>query len=179
MSEETMPATEAAERHSYELAFHVLPTVAEGEVSGVFEAIKSLITTHGGELLSEEAPERFELAYEVIKHIDTKNRKFSSAYFGWVRFSSEATAIDEIKEGVEENPNILRYLLIKLTKAEEENPFYFHEALAEQKVVTIDAEEQVMNDEVAETTTEEEDVKEAATEEVVGEDAEVQEEKTA
>ena len=38
MSENNMPAAEAA---SYELAFHVLPTVAEGEVSAVFDKIKN------------------------------------------------------------------------------------------------------------------------------------------
>ncbi len=141
MSEETMPAAEAIEQNSYELAFHVLPTVAEGEVSGVFDTIKALITTNGGELIDEEAPERFELAYEVVKHIDTKNRKFTSAYFGWVRFSSETTAIAAIKEGMDENSNILRHMIIKLTKAEEADAFRFHEALAEQKVVTVDAEE--------------------------------------
>ena len=140
MSEETMPAAEAAERNNYELAFHVLPTVAEGEVSGVLETIKTLITTNGGELTDEEAPERFELAYEVVKHIDTKNRKFSSAYFGWVRFSSEAAAIEAVNEGLDENTNLLRHIVIKLTKAEEADAFRFHEALEQEKVVTVDAE---------------------------------------
>ncbi len=120
-------------------------------MSGVFDAIKALITKNGGELTDEEAPERFELAYEMVKHIDTKNRKFSSAYFGWVRFSSEASAIESIKEGLDENTQLLRYLLIKLTKAEEAAPFRFHEALAEQKVVTIDADsEAVVEEEVLE-----------------------------
>jgi len=141
MSEEIIPAAEAAERNNYELAFHILPTVAEGEVSGVFDTIKALITTNGGELTDEEAPERFELAYEVVKHIDTKNRKFTSAYFGWIRFSSEAAIIETINEGMDENANLLRHMVIKLTKAEEADAFRFHEALEEQKVVTVDAEE--------------------------------------
>ena len=135
-----MPAAEVADRNNYELAFHVLPTVAEGEVSGVFDTIKSLITTNGGELVDEESPERFELAYEVVKHIDTKNRKFSSAYFGWVRFSSEAVAIEAVNLGMDENPNVLRYMVTKLTKAEEADAFRFHEALASEKVMTVDVE---------------------------------------
>jgi len=135
MSEETMPAAEAAERNNYELAFHVLPTVAEGEVSGVFDTIKALITTNGGELVDEEAPERFELAYEVVKHIDGKNRKFTSAYFGWVRFSVEAEAIEAITGGVSENANLLRHMVLKLTKAEEVDAFRFHEALESEKMV--------------------------------------------
>ena len=134
-----MPAAEAVERNSYELAFHVLPTVAEGEVSGVFDSIKSLITTNGGELFDEESPERFDLAYDIVKHIEGKNRKFSSAYFGWVRFKTEAEAIAVITEELDTDINILRHLLIKLTKVEEANPFRFHEAMAAEKTVrTVD-----------------------------------------
>ena len=145
MTETTMPAAEAEivagdERNSYELAFHVLPTVAEGEVPSVFEAIKAHITKTGAEIFDEEAPERFELAYEIVKHYEGKNRKFTSAYFGWVRFKAEADAIETLTEVVEEDSNILRYLLIKLTKVEEANPFRIHEALASQKVVTDVAE---------------------------------------
>jgi len=134
-----MPAAEAVERNSYELAFHVLPTVAEGEVSGVFDSIKSLITTNGGELFDEESPERFDLAYDIVKHIEGKNRKFSSAYFGWVRFKTEAEAIAVITEELDTDIHILRHLLIKLTKVEEANPFRFHEAMAAEKTVrTVD-----------------------------------------
>lgn len=176
MSEETMPAAEAADRNNYELAFHILPTVAEGEVSGEFDAIKSLITTNGGELVDEEAPERFELAYEVIKHIDTKNRKFTSAYFGWVRFVSEAVAIEAINEGMGENANLLRHIVLKLTKVEEAEPFRFHEALEQEKVVTVDAEApapkvEEKKEEAVKEEKEEETKEETATEEKTEEKA--------
>ena len=155
-----MPAVEAEavavdERNSYELAFHVLPTVAEGEVTNVFETIKGSITKTGAEIFDEEAPERFDLAYEIVKHYEGKNRKFTSAYFGWVRFKVEAEAIAVLTEAVEENQNILRHLLIKLTKTEEQNPFRFHEALASQKVVTEVAE--VADTEDSEADTDKED----------------------
>lgn len=145
-----MPAAEAQgavdERNSYEFAFHVLPTVAEGEVPGVFDAIKALITKAKGEVFDEEAPERFDLSYEIVKHLEGKNRKFSSAYFGWVRFKVESDAIESILEGVDSNNQILRHLLIKLTKEEEANPFKFHEALASQKMVTTVEESKVIPD---------------------------------
>ena len=138
----------AAEANSYELAFHVLPTVAEGEVATVFQSLKDAITKAGGTLGEEEAPARFELAYEVEKHLEGRNRKFTSAYFGWVRFSSEPTAIEEINEVLEHTKELLRHLLTNLTKVEEENPFFFHEALAEQqRSETIDAEAPVETEE--------------------------------
>ena len=126
MSKETMPAADAAQ---YELAFHVLPTVAEGEVADVFTSLKTAIEQAGGTITLEEAPARFELAYEIIKLLEGRNRKFTSAYFGWVRFTLEPAQLEELMEEVEGTPQLLRHLVIRLTKAEEANPFMFHEAL--------------------------------------------------
>lgn len=153
MSETNMPVAEASVASekdviSYEYAFHVLPTVAEGEVPSVVEKIKTLITKAGGEIFDEEAAQRFDLAYEISKYLEGRNRKFSSAYFGWVRFrlpSSELVALTEELEGQKE---ILRYLLVKLTKVEEQNPFRFHESVADRKVRTITDEDIVEGDEV-------------------------------
>lgn len=138
MDKENMPA---AEVNSYELAFHVLPTVAEGEVATVFQNLKDIITKHGGTVTIEEAPARFDLAYEIVKYLEGRNRKFTSAYFGWVRFTAEAAAMEEIGEKVEATKELLRHIIIKLTKSEEEHPFFFHEALEEQKVETVDVDE--------------------------------------
>lgn len=151
MSKETMPAADAAH---YELAFHVLPTVAEGEVADVFAALKSAIEAAGGTTTVEEAPARFDLAYEVVKYLEGRNRKFTSAYFGWVRFTLEPTKLADITEVLEGESRLLRHLLIRLTKTEEANPFMFHEALAQNKVETIelDAEEEEEADEAKEET---------------------------
>lgn len=151
MSETQMPAAEAVgvmlenEEQAYELAFHILPTVAEGEVPSVFEAIKALITKDGGVIFDEEAPERFELAYEIEKHLEGKNRKYTSAYFGWIRFKSSSDTIEALLEEVDGRADILRRLLLKLTKVEEENPFQFHKALESvKKVVTTINEEDLV-----------------------------------
>lgn len=155
MSETNMPAVEAGvetnerELASYELAFHVLPTIAEGEVTAVFQKLKDTITKNGGEIMIDEAPVRFDLAYEIVKYLEGRNRKFNSAYFGWIRFKAKPAAIDAIREEVEATKELLRHLLIKLTKTEEENSFSFAEALAEieQKVQTIDVAEELKEDE--------------------------------
>lgn len=167
-----MPAAEASagaderELVSYELAFHVLPTVAEGEVTAVLQKLKDIITKHGGTITTEEAPARFDLAYEIVKYLEGRNRKFSSAYFGWVRFQVDAAEIEKIADAVEHTKELLRHLLIRLTKTEEEHPFFFHEALAEQRVQTIDTDEEVAPKEVAEAEVEKtEEDSEAKTEE--------------
>ncbi len=138
-----MPAIEAdRDAHAYELAYHVLPTVAEGEVDDVTKALKAIIVAHGGEVFDEEVAERFELAYEIEKYLEGRYRRFSSAYFGWIRFRMSGDAVPTTTEEIEAHKQILRTLLVRLTKQEEANPFSFHEALAEIKnrVVTIDEE---------------------------------------
>jgi ribosomal protein S6 len=160
MSESNMPVTEAVhgaderELITYELAYHVLPTVAEGEVDAVTTDIKNLITKAGGQIVNEEAAERFELAYEISKYLEGRYRRFSSAYFGWIRFTLDAAQLAAVNEEVEAHKSILRTLTIRLTKAEEQNPFSFHESIAEIKAKNIfiaDAEV-----EVAEVVAEEE-----------------------
>jgi ribosomal protein S6 len=148
MSETTMPAAEVnhtteQELVSYELAFHVLPTVAEGEVPTVFDALKAHITKHNGEITGEEAPKRFDLAYEITKYLEGKNRKFSSAYFGWVRFNLAPAELAALTEEVDTTKSLLRYLLIKLSKVEENNPFAFHDSIADKQAYTIDTDEEV------------------------------------
>ena len=172
MSKTEMPAAEA---NSYELAFHVLPTVAEGEVATVFQSLKDAITKHGGTVTVEEAPARIDLAYELVKYLEGRNRKFTSAYFGWVRFEAPATAIEEITEVLEHTKELLRHLLVKLTHVEEENPFFYHEAMAtaNKKVETIDvdAAEADKTEEAAEDESDE------ASEEETTEEGEESEEK--
>ena len=147
MSESTMPAAEANmngfdERNHYEFAFHVLPTVAEGEVAAIFDEIKAKIAGVG-EITNEEAPDRVDLAYPVVKHLEGKNRKFTSAYFGWVRFKVEADVLGGLVEDLGEVSSVLRHLLIKLTRQEEAHPFRFHENHKPVKMVEFSDEEAV------------------------------------
>jgi ribosomal protein S6 len=166
MDKEHMPVADAAH---YELAFHVLPTVAEGEVADVFTSLKNAVEKAGGTITAEEAPKRFDLAYEVIKYLEGRNRKFTSAYFGWVRFTLTPEQLAELTEAVEGEKRLLRHLLIRLTKMEEANPFMFHEALEDDqiaKVVDFDEEdeEEEAESEDKEKEVEAEDGKEAVEE---------------
>lgn len=164
MSETNMPAAEAEnEVNTYELAFHVLPTVAEGEVTSVVDAIKAHITKAGGTITIEEAPARFELAYEIVKYLEGRNRKFTSAYFGWIRFTLEPEKLAELTAEVENMKDILRAMTIKLTKVEEENPFYFHPSITEKKVDTIEINDSEETEEKTEEASSEEDTSETDT----------------
>jgi ribosomal protein S6 len=152
-----MPAAEVTdvaeqdERNSYEVAFHVLPTVAEGEVASVFEEIKAHIRKEG-EIIDEEMPERIDLVYPIVKSLEGKNRKFTSAYFGWVRFKLESDKIAELNEELGSMQNILRHLLIKLTALEEARPYRFHEHRKSVKMsTTVYEDAEVVDDVVVDT----------------------------
>jgi ribosomal protein S6 len=154
MNDNTMPAAEAEgvvdrDPVAYELAFHVLPTVAEGEVEKVSEALKQRIVATGGQIFDHEAPQRFDLAYDIVKYLEGRNRSFSSAYFGWMRFQLDPAAIGALTEEVAVQKELLRYLLIRLTREEEQAPFRFHESLASTRVTTITDEDIVPSEEVA------------------------------
>jgi len=183
MAEAIMPATEAAvathddERNSYELAFHVLPTVAEGEVSGVFELIKDIVTKEGGEIFGEEAPERVDLAYDIVEHVEGKNRAFHSAYFGWVRFRMASDTASKVLEAMKLQSEVLRHLLIKLTREEEQKPFYFHEAQKENKKVEVVEEKEVLTNSDGEGNTQVSEEKLDESLEKITEDTDVSKEK--
>jgi ribosomal protein S6 len=150
MSEDKMPVAETNtsdfdERNSYEFAFHVLPTVAEGEVPSVFETLKAQIAKVG-EIISEEHPERTDLVYPIVKPMEGKNRKFTSAYFGWVRFKLESDALAGLMEELTATPSLLRHLLIKLTREEEAHPFRFHEHKKSVKMVEVVNEGEVLSE---------------------------------
>jgi ribosomal protein S6 len=150
MSDTTVSAAEVNahfdERNSYEFAFHILPTVAEGEVPDIFAQIKAKIAGVA-EITSEEAPERIDLVYPIVKSMEGKNRKFTSAYFGWVRMKLESATVATLTEELSTMPTMLRHLLVKLTKAEEAHLFRFHENRKSVKMVeTVDEEVAVIDD---------------------------------
>jgi ribosomal protein S6 len=124
------PATEAHEggaQHHYEFAFHMLPTVAEEEVPGAFGDIKAHIDAVGGRVTNDEAPQKFDLAYTVVKHAEGKNYKFNQSYFGWVRFTLEAAKLEALQSELTHDARILRSLLIRLTPGDIEHPFKMFE----------------------------------------------------
>jgi ribosomal protein S6 len=138
-------ATEAHEGgdriSTYEFAFHILPTVALEEVPTVFGDIKTLVDREGGHLISEEAPQNFDLAYTVVKHTEGKNYKFNHSYFGWVRFTLDAHKLEHLKTEIAHESRILRHLVVALTDADIQNPFKVFEAKSKRMPRDLDKSE--------------------------------------
>jgi ribosomal protein S6 len=92
---------------NYELAFHLNPNLEEAKVQEIRQSIESIITSNKGVVSYSKEPEKTHLSYE-IKH-------FGNSLFGYIQFNlSESQALDELNEQIKLNPEVLRYLIIKL-----------------------------------------------------------------
>lgn len=104
---------EHTEPRVYELGYHFVPTVSEEQIPGISGAVRGMIEKNSKEIISEELPVFIDLAYQVIKTVEHKNKRFDEAYFGWIKFEGSPEGIAVIEEGLKKDENILRYLIVK------------------------------------------------------------------
>ena len=105
-----------AEPTVYELGYHILPTVSEEGVQAEVNAITEVLKGLKVEFVAEKLANRLDLAYTIEKKIDGANRRFESAYFGWVSFTLQASQIGAVKVAMDHDLNILRYLIVKTNR---------------------------------------------------------------
>lgn len=106
----------SAEPETYEVAFHILPTVSDEDLSKEVAALVDALKKQGAELVGERFPSKIKLAYEMEKKIDGSIERFSEAYFGWVAGVLSKDAIAEVIKSLDNNPSVLRYLVTKTSK---------------------------------------------------------------
>lgn len=100
----------------YEIGYLLVPSVPEEKVSAEVENLKAILSKKGAEFIGQEAPELITLAYTMVKKIGPSNHRFDKGYFGWFKFELSSKEIESIKKSFEENPNMLRMLLINTIK---------------------------------------------------------------
>jgi len=105
-----------AELTVYELGYHVAPTLPEEKLPLEVGLVKEALEGVGVEVIGEEYPKHISLAYTIFKKTQNGNIKCNDAYFGWVKFSTEASNIALIKAKIEKNENIIRFLIIKTVR---------------------------------------------------------------
>lgn len=105
----------------YELGYHIVSTVAEENVPAEVAKLKAVVLQDGGSLVSEGEPKLINLAYSMTKSVADIKKKFNTAYFGWLKFETKSELMPMIKKTVDQNPNVLRYILIKTVR---ENTMY-------------------------------------------------------
>lgn len=106
----------ALEPRVYELGYHILPTVDEGNINDERDALVAIITKFKGIVISEQTPELIDLAYDMDKIITNKRNIFSQAYFGWIKFDLAPESIIALTAQVEVQESMLRFLVIKTVR---------------------------------------------------------------
>ncbi|MEA2112613.1 MAG: 30S ribosomal protein S6 [Patescibacteria group bacterium] len=97
----------------YEAGCLFLPIVSDKDVLAEVSNIKKSLEKLGFEFLSGDGPNMRDLAYPMEKMVDGKKNLFEKAYFVWLKFKADPEKLADLKVDLDENKNLLRYLLIK------------------------------------------------------------------
>ena len=100
----------------YELGYLLVPTIAQDDVPVNYGNLKELIVSFGGEIISDEMPKITNLAYSISKITSNVRSKFTTAYFGWIKFTISAPKVLELKKALDLDPKIIRFLILKTVK---------------------------------------------------------------
>ena len=98
----------------YEVSFHLLPTLDEGEVSGMVNDIRKIITGEG-EVISEDAPVHQGLAYTIrhtVRQSDGSYNNYNEAYFGSIKFKASQEFAKKLHQDIRNNERVLRFLIV-------------------------------------------------------------------
>ncbi len=139
----------------YEVGYLLVPTVAEENVGGEVTALKDMLSENGAQFIADEYPKMMELAYQMERHIANKKAKFTTGYFGWVKFEIPTENINAVKVKLDGNESIIRFLLIKTVRESTMAPkrgFGSKEGGARRKVATKGDEEAVVAEAINEET---------------------------
>lgn len=101
----------------YELGYHLVPSLGEDDLALRVTELQKAITAEGGSVISEGQPETYSLAYTMRKLRGGKWDRYDSSFFGWIRFEAPTTAIIPLKEALDLDEHLIRYLLMKLDPA--------------------------------------------------------------
>jgi ribosomal protein S6 len=116
IEEDIQDVDENSSTNIYEIGYILVPTIAEENLSVEVTKIKDFLEKQKASFISEEFPKMIELTYEMQRSIENKKQKFTNGYFGWVKFEVEKSQTKIIKETLDKNENIVRYIFIKTVR---------------------------------------------------------------
>lgn len=101
----------------YEIGYLVIPSVPEEKVAEETDVLRKVVTDAGASIITEEAPKRQRLAYEMRKKtVSGAYDKYREAYFGWFKFELAPDKIDGVKKAFENRPTVLRDLVVSTVR---------------------------------------------------------------
>lgn len=143
MQHDTAPNESAESARVYEAGLLLVPSIAPEQIESVFGKIKTAIEKANGTIISEEIPTLRTLAYTMSKDITGRKLKYSTAYFGWVKFEGTSEISKIVDTDLKESENVLRYLIIKTVR---ENTLYSQKQALAKAEAEKDATEGVLVD---------------------------------
>lgn len=157
---------ETLEPRVYEVGYLLSPAIRDEDLAAKTDELKETLTKLGATVISEGNPEFIDLAYEMVRVIDNKNVRFNQGYFGWIKFEIDPAAIALVKEALEKNIFIIRFLLIKtirentmvgkkslgkILKGKREDVSLDEESVIEEtEIVPVEKLEEVLDEEIKE-----------------------------
>jgi ribosomal protein S6 len=106
----------------YEIGYLLVPSITEENLGAEVTSFKDSLVKHDVAFISDEFPKMIELAYEMTRSISNKKQRFSYGYFGWVKFECEPREANIIKDELERNEKLIRFLLIKTVRESTMSP---------------------------------------------------------
>ena len=100
----------------YEVGYLLLPSIGTDDLPVLYGNLKELMISLGGVVISDEMPKMIPLAYPMTKVIANVRNKFSTAYFGWIKFTMDSNKVLELKKKLDLDPNVIRFLTLKTVK---------------------------------------------------------------
>lgn len=101
------------DQNVYEVSYILLPTFSNEEAPVKASQIREKIESFGAKLISHEDPVLIDLAYPMMRVVQTVRHKADRGYFGWVKFEISKDSIKLVKKYFDENADVLRHLIIK------------------------------------------------------------------
>ena len=111
--EDQNEAKETQNSKVYELGYLLVSTIPEEDVPVIYGNLKELISSLGGNAISDEIPKMIPLAYAMVKVVNNVRNKFNTAHFGWIKFMMDSDKVLELKKKLDLDPNIIRFLVLK------------------------------------------------------------------
>jgi len=103
---------ESQEPRIYEIGYLLIPNLTSEEVTDSVNSIRDL-AEGAGEIITSENPKLIKLAYAMEKTKDHKKHTFEEGHFGWMKFRGAPEKLGSIKNSLDENDNIIRFLIAK------------------------------------------------------------------
>jgi len=120
LKEESLENLNEVEPKIYEIGYLLTPILPQDSLAEqVVQAIKSPIDKCGGAITSEMDPSMIRLAYTMKKTVANKKERYNEAYFGALRFKLLPEKALILKEILDKNDKIVRFMIVSIAKGGE------------------------------------------------------------